>query len=114
MKTEKFTKYQRAQKKVAKIRGFYNHIVVYLIVNIVLFLLRDKVTIIFLGKRFFGSPEILENINWDIFGTPIIWGIILIFHAVKVFGNFSFFGKDWEEKKLQQFLNEDKDQEQWK
>lgn len=65
-------------------------------------------TFIPLSKRVFGSPEILESINWDVFGTPIIWGIVLIFHAAKVFGNFSLFGKQWEEKKIQQFMNGNK------
>jgi len=109
MKTEKMTKYQRAQKRVAKIRGFYNHLAIYLVVNIILFLMRDKMTLILLNKRVFGSPEILESINWDVLGTPIIWGIVLIFHAAKVFGNFSLFGKQWEEKKIQQFMDGNKD-----
>lgn len=109
MKNKKLTKYQRAQQRVAKIRGFYNHLAVYLIVNIVLILMQDKMTFILLSKRVFGSPEILESINWDVFGTPIIWGIFLIFHAIKVFGNFSLFGKNWEEKKIQQYIEENKD-----
>ena len=66
-------------------------------------------TFILLSKQVFGSPEILEKINWDVFGTPIIWGILLIFHAAKVFGNFSPFGKKWEEKKIQQFMEDNKD-----
>ena len=40
MEAKKSTTYQRAEKKVAKIMGFYNHLAVYLIVNIVLYLLR--------------------------------------------------------------------------
>lgn len=114
METEKLTKYQRAQKKVSEIRGFYNHLAVYLLVNVTLFLLRDKMTFILLSKRVFGSPEILDSINWDVFGTPIIWGIGLAFHAIMVFGNFSFFGKKWEEKKMQEFLNEDENKHKWK
>jgi len=109
MKNKKLTKYQRAKKRVAKIRGFYKHLAAYLIVNIVLFLVRDKMTVVLLNKRVFGSPEILESINWDVFGTPIIWGIFLVFHAIKVFGNFSLFGKNWEEKKIQQYIEENKD-----
>ncbi|MGI9552377.1 MAG: 2TM domain-containing protein [Aurantibacter sp.] len=109
METKKLTTYQRAQKRVAKIMGFYNHLAVYLIVNIVLYLLRDKMTVIFLGERVFDSLEILKSIDWDIFGIPIIWGIFLIIHAVKVFGNFSLFGRNWEEKKIRQFMEENKD-----
>lgn len=113
METKKRMKYQRAQQRVAKIRRFYNHLAVYLAANIVLILMKDKMTFILLGKRVFGSPEVLENMNWDVFGTPIIWGIFLIFHAVKVFGNFSLFGPRWEEKKIQQFLGEDESIRKW-
>lgn len=109
MKAKELTTYQRAQKRVAKIMGFYNHLAVYLIVNIVLYLLRDKMTVIIVGKEVIGSPEILERIDWDIFGIPIIWGIFLIIHAVKIFINFSLFGKQWEEKKIQQYIEEGKD-----
>ena len=114
METEKLSKLQRAQKKVAQIRGFYNHLAIYLIVNLVLYLLRDKMTVVLLGKRVFGSPEILEHINWDVFGTPIVWGIILVFHAIKVFGNTSIFAKDWEERKIREFLNDDENNNKWK
>ena len=114
METEKLIKYQRAQKKVAQIRGFYNHLVIYSIVNLVLYFLRDKMTVVLLSKQVFGSPEILENMHWDVFGTPIVWGIILVFHAIKVFGNTSIFGKDWEERKIREFLNDDENNNKWK
>jgi len=107
METKKLTKYQRAKRRVAKIRGFYNHLAIYLIVNIVLFLMQDKMTFILLSKRAFGSPDILERINWDVWGTPIIWGVFLVFHAIKVFGGFSFFGRNWEEKKIKKIVEAD-------
>ena len=114
METETMTKYQRAQKKVAEIKGFYNHLAVYIVVTVVLYFLRDKMTFILLSKRVFGSPELLERINWDVFGTPIVWGIALVFHALIVFGNNILFGKQWEAKKMRQFLDEAKNEKQWK
>lgn len=113
MRTKRLTKYQRARKRVTKVRRFYNHLAAYLIVNIVLILMQDKMTFILLSKRVFGSPEILESINWDVFGTPIVWGIFLILHGIKVFGNFSLFGRNWEEKKIRQFLEEDENRSKW-
>lgn len=107
MKNPDFTKYKRAKKRVAQIRGFYNHLAVYLVVNIVLFLLQDKMTFILLSKRVFGSPEFLDKINWDVFGTPIIWGIALTFHAINVFGEPLLFGRKWEERQLKKYLKND-------
>jgi len=108
MKNNDFAKLERAKKRVADIRGFYNHVAIYLVVNLILFLLRDKMTFILLSKRVFGSPEFLDGIDWDVFGTPIIWGTALLFHAFCVFGEPFFFGKKWENRKIEQFLNEDK------
>ncbi len=104
---EQLSKYERAQKKVAQIRGFYNHLAAYIIVNIVLLLARDKFTFILLSKKAIGNPEFLEWIDWNVFGTAIVWGIALGVHAIKVFGNISFFGKKWEERKMQQFMDEE-------
>jgi hypothetical protein len=39
------------------------------------------------------------------------WGLGLFFHAVKVFNWFPFFGKSWEEKKMQQFIEEEKNKQ---
>ena len=45
---------------------------------------------------------------WPLLG----WGIGVLFHGMRVFNYSPFFGKGWEEKKLQQFLNEEKNKEQ--
>lgn len=112
MKNQQLSRLDIAKKKVAKIKGFYNHLVIYIIVNIVLFLLQDKITIIFLSKRAFGNPEFLETINWDVFGMPIVWGLILIIHAVNVFGNGFFFGRKWEERQIQKYMEHNKQAEE--
>lgn len=87
-----FEKYQNAKKQVEEIKGFYSHLLSYLIVMGVL---------IFINLKY--SPEYLWFL-WTMTG----WGIGLFFHAVKVFNWFPFIGKDWEEKKVQQFMDEEK------
>ncbi len=101
------TKYERAQQRVVQIRGFYNHVAAYVIVNIVLFLVRDKFTFVLLSRRAIGNPGFLEWIDWNVFGTAIVWGIILIFHGIKVFNNLTLFGKAWEERQMKRFIEED-------
>ena len=33
------------------------------------------------------------------------WGIVLIFHAVGTFGIPNLFSKDWEERKIKEYMN---------
>lgn len=89
---EEFERYQRAKKHVEEIRGFYGHLISF--VSVMLFL-------IFINLKY------SEDHLW--FYWPMLgWGIGLFFHAVKVFNWVPFMGKDWEQRKIQQFLEEEK------
>ena len=69
--------YQRAKKRVKKLRGFYEHLFVYLVVNTGLFLL-----------NILTSPGHYWFI-WPLLG----WGIGLAMNAVAVFGRGTAFGE---------------------
>jgi hypothetical protein len=89
--------YLRAQKKVKKIVGFYWHLASYVIINIFL---------IFMISR--------ANANFWSFGTfstAIFWGIGLFFHFIGTFGPDFLFGKNWEQRKIQEYM--DKDKKRW-
>lgn len=86
-----YEKYQEAVKKVKEIKGFYSHMLVFIIVLMVLMYINLKY-----------SPEYLWFI-WTMFG----WGIGVFFHAAKVFDWFPFLGKNWEQEKIKQFMNEE-------
>jgi len=95
-------RYIRAKKKVEKIKGFYWHLASYLGVN--MFISISK-----LVSDISESKTFIEAF-WD-FGTFaiwIFWGIGLFFHAMGVFGPNIFFGKDWEQRKMNEFMDEDK------
>ncbi|PVW15902.1 2TM domain-containing protein [Marixanthomonas spongiae] len=111
MKNYTESAYQRAQKKVEKIKVFYNHLFVYLLINgasifVWLFILRS----------YYENIENQGFKNWIdanfLFFTGV-WTIIVIFHGLKVFkGNlfkkigFSVF-KNWEERKIKQFMEDE-------
>ncbi len=83
-------KYKRAKEHVEKLKGFYVHLTVYLIMVPVFIMLNLRST---------GFP-------WAIF--PIAgWGLGLAGHAMEVFNYHPFLGKNWEERKLKQFMEED-------
>ncbi len=94
MKTYKteYEQYQVARKKVEEIKGFYGNLISYVLVNLFL---------IFINLKY--SPEHIWFF-WPMLG----WGIGVLFHGIKVFNWFPFLGKDWEDKKLKQFMEEEK------
>ena len=90
-------RFERAQKRLKKISGFYKHLMVYVLVNLFLITLQffnlDK------GEKFF---------EFSTFSTAFFWGIGLAFHAMSVFGKNIFLGSNWEEKKIQEFMEKEK------
>lgn len=82
-------KYQEAQKHVRAERGFYINLVTFLIINAFL--------IIF---NYITSPG-----NWWFYWVTLGWGIGLAFQAWGVFGKSQMFGSDWEEKKIQKYMD---------
>lgn len=89
-------RYFRAKKKVDEIKGFYGNLASYILVNIVLLVINLTT-----------SPEYLWFF-WPLLG----WGIGVVFHAMKVFNYMPFLGSDWEEKKIREFLEKEKNQNQ--
>lgn len=90
-------RYLRAQKKLKEIKGFYWHLFWYLVVNIFLW-----ITIyvnLEQGESFFKLGH---------FWTAIFWGIGLFFHWFGIFGKNVIFSKDWEERKIKEYMEKDK------
>ncbi len=93
--------YLKAMNKVDRLRGFYWHLIVYLIVNTGITVL--KIT------RNIGNGESFNEAFFDL-GTFIVWlfwGIGLALHAFSVFGLPYLLGKNWEENKIKEFMEEE-------
>ena len=97
----------RAKKRVKAIKGFYVHLIVYIIINIVI----SGIIIFGLIKSDYSFKDSLSN--FGVYSTWIFWGIGIFFHWLGVFGFKSLgFGKDWEEKKIKEFM--DKEEKHYK
>lgn len=84
--------YERAHQRVEELRGFYMHLLVYLAVNLGLF---------FIDMMSGGA-------SW--FFWPLIgWGIFVLIHGAVVVLGGSLFGKQWEERKIRQLMNKDRE-----
>lgn len=90
-------RYHRAQKRVKKMAGFYKHLIVYVIINLVLLIMKY----LNLGP----NDTIFQVQN---FGTPILWGIGLAIHGLVVFIPFVVLGKQWEERKIKELMEEER------
>ena len=92
--------YVRARKRVEEMKEFYYSLISYCIV--IPFL-------IFIWFRY--TPN---TIQW--FWFPMIgWGIGIIINAFKVYVSKGVFGRNWEERKIKQYMGTDDDQDtRWK
>ncbi|MDN7011739.1 2TM domain-containing protein [Methanoculleus sp. FWC-SCC3] len=81
-------RYARARRRVKKIRDFYEHLVLYIAVNLILF-----------GINMLFSPDSL----W-FYWVTFFWGIGVVLHGFGVYVEGRIFGRDWEEKKIREFL----------
>ncbi len=94
-------RYQYAQKRVKRLKGFYSHLAAYILVNIMIVFL--NISNLDPGESYF---------QFENFFTAFFWGIGLLAHGVSVFGHHLIFGKEWEEKKIKELMGKDK-QERW-
>jgi len=84
-------KYLRAKKRVEDLKGFYSHLGIYILINLLLFI----------------ANAITSFGIWWFYWVTLFWGIGIVFHAVSVFKRRNAFSKKWEEEKIQQYMNEE-------
>ncbi len=83
--------YEQAKARVARLKGFYVHLIVYVGVN----------TLLFAINAVNGGPW------W--FQYPLLgWGIGIAAHAIGVFGGPMLLGPAWEQKKIDELMKRDR------
>lgn len=92
MESDRDTKYLKAKKKVAALKEFYISLTSYVIFVTAL-----------AGLNYYTNQWRNPWFLWVLFG----WGIGIVFQAMKVFGGISFFGKNWEERRVKKFMEEE-------
>lgn len=97
MKDEKYFHFLEAKKKIARIRAFYLHLALYIVVlGLIiwnLFIIEDT-----------PYTNTILAINYS---TMFVWGFCVVLNGVFVFKGKSIFNKKWEERKLKEFLDDD-------
>jgi hypothetical protein len=86
------TKLENAKKQVKRMKGFYIHAIVYICVNL----------FIIVANSIESSKGFADA---DGYMTALFWGFGLLAHAMSVFAPDFILGKNWEEKKIQEYMN---------
>lgn len=90
-------KYQEALKRVKKIKGFYTHLLVYVVINLAILITT------------YTNNDADENFwRWQTFNTVFFWGIGLLAHGLSVFLPSTLLGKNWEERKINELMEKEK------
>lgn len=97
---------ERAKKRVRELKGYYRHIFIFLLVNGVLLVVRMGVLNGMMPDGFPNEPFFYD---W-IIGNIAIWGLILLVHTLLVFRHKLTFFKKWEERQIQKYMEEERDQ----
>ena len=92
--SEQEARYQNAKRRVETLKGFYVHLTVYVLVNLLLFTINVLT-----------SPESLWFF-WPLLG----WGIALALHALRVFGTGRSLGAEWQERKIDELMEKGENQ----
>ncbi len=90
-------RYLRAKKRVKQMEGFYWHLFWYLVVNIFILIMIYR-----------GLDDKGNFFQFGHFSTAFFWGIGLVAHWASVFGRNIIFSKEWEERKIKEFMDKDK------
>ena len=90
-------RYLEAKKRVKKLKGFYTHLAIYLLVNLL---------IVFINIQDLKPGE--SYFKYENFITLFFWGIGLLAHAMSVLVPQFVLGKNWEERKIRELMDKNK------
>ncbi len=96
-------RYEEAVKRVKKLKGFYTHAIVYVVINIMVVI--ANIQNYEPGESFF---------QFKTFMTAFFWGIGLLAHGMATFVPYFILGKDWEERKIKELMEkEEQNKSMW-
>ena len=100
---EEEDRYYQAYKRVKKIKSFYTHAIVYVVINLMIVV--ANVQDLEPGESYF---------QWHNFFTAFFWGLGLLAHGLSVFLPNFILGNYWEEKKIKELMEKEKNnQNKW-
>ena len=83
---------ERARRRLVAEKGFYVHLVMYVLVILGLFIIN----------------ALTGHGRWWFVWPAIGWGIGIAVHALSTFGLIGLLGRDWEERRLKELMEEER------
>lgn len=93
----------KAEEKVKEIKGFYFHLFIYLIVN-----LAWVIVLLVMGEMSSYTKYGFWGMGYGQLSMVFFWGIGLLIHWLLVFIKNISISKNWEERKIKELLEKDK------
>jgi hypothetical protein len=103
---------KKAEKRLERVKNFYRHLIVYIVINIIL------IGVFATLYNQFGWHAIDDqNFQFwyliNIISTPVLWGAGVVIHGLVAFNSFKFSKKaitpnfliKWEERQIQKYLD---------
>ncbi|MEP3210439.1 MAG: 2TM domain-containing protein [Maribacter sp.] len=103
MENRKHTKLQQAKQKVQRLKSFYNHLAVFILINGALLLLKNKTMMAIFGKEALGDSRLMHWVDINVY----IWLGVLVIHAIVVFGDLHDLIKKWEDRQVEKIMQKD-------
>lgn len=97
-------KLKRAIKRLIILKGFYNHLVVYLVFNLLGLALFIAYRVFYMDKLGYPDPHFSKWINRNIILTPILWGFGLFIHWLYAYYRKPRFLRDWEDRQMKKYM----------
>ena len=94
----KENRYFKAKERVEELKKFYGNLTSYILVISLL-----------AGINYWTNEWRYMWFLWAAFG----WGIGLFFHAINTFNLNPFFGRDWEQRKIREFMEDEDHKTRW-
>lgn len=99
-------KYERATKRVKELKGFYNHLKIFIIINGLFYLIKSGWLTPIMPK---GFPTEAYYYDW-INANFAIWGFILVVHGLILYRHKLPFLKNWEERQIKKIMEQDQEE----
>lgn len=102
MEHKEYNKFEDAQRRIKRIKGFYYHLIVFVIFNGVLLISKDSMANALFGDEALLYPQAMNWIYWNIG----VWLFILVAQGIYVFGNAPVFIRKWEDRQIKKYMND--------
>ncbi|WP_422091512.1 2TM domain-containing protein [Tenacibaculum ovolyticum] len=96
--------YTQVEKRVKRIKQFYNHLQVFAIMMIVLLLFSNRIFDFF--ESHIHNPGTLKWARTNIWVNCLLWGAGLLIHGFYTFKYKVTFIEKWEKQKVEELMNE--------